>query len=375
MLYSRLFKERFKNIQIRITTGDIDAPNVMSSTNDIPYPKLDHTAEVCLRGESRFSEGRPRREVRVVVEAPASIANLGPGFDVLAMAIEGFRDLVCLTVREGSGNVQIGVRGLKVPEGRENVAYRVVEEAIVRYGLDNLDFKVEVVKGVPPAYGLGSSGATAAATAYAISKATALELGVKELVLLSGAGEALVAGTPHYDNVSASILGGIVIVDPVELEVYKIKPRRRFYISIITPNIPRDSKKTSKARSVLPKTIDLTLHTKQSASLARMIHSINRGDLEGFGKALSRDYIVEPSRACLIPEYWSLKKLALESGALGFNIAGAGPSVFSLHRSREEARRVGNILLKYLEREGVEATHYLTRVSNEGVKLLGGCKS
>ena len=365
----------FKRIPNVVIAGDNDAPNAVgfrestlhSKSNSITNPGNSRD----MSSKAAPQQIRGEREVRVIVEAPASIANLGPGFDVLAMAIDGFKDVVELVVKPGSGKIVVKVEGIKVPEGKENVAYGVIEEAIERYQLRNMDFNVKVVKGVPPASGLGSSGTTAAATAYAVSVAAGLNLTTSELVRLSGAGEAVVAGTPHYDNVSASILGGVVLIDPAGLCIYKIKVGREFWIAVVSPNIPKGPKKTFIARAVLPRKIELPLLVKQAGSLARLVHALHVGDLESFGTAVSADYVVEPHRAKLIPKYWDLKRLALESGALGFNIAGAGPSVFSIHRSESEAREVGELMLKYLRSSGIDASLYVTKVLDQGVKVLG----
>ena len=309
----------------------------------------------------------------VIVEAPASIANIGPGFDILAMAIEGFKDKVQVTVKPGFGNISIRVDGMSVPEGKDNVAYGVVREAIERFNLKNIDFHIRIVKGVPVSSGLGSSGATAAATAYAISLLTGLDLDISDVIRLAGAGEAIAAGTPHYDNVSASILGGIVIVDPVGLKAYKVKVKTKFWIAVVTPNIPRPRgyRKTQVARSILPREIDLYTHVKQSVNIAKIVYALHVGDLETLGEALSSDYIVEPYRAKLIPGYWELKRIALSSGALGFNIAGAGPSVFSIYKSRIEAQRAGKRMLEYLKSINVDASLYITKVTNRGVRVVG----
>ncbi len=308
---------------------------------------------------------------RVVVEAPASIANLGPGFDVLAMAIEGFKDVVEVSVKPGGGNIVITVEGIKVPSGRENVAYGVIEEAIRAYNLHNLDFYVKVVKGVPPGLGLGSSGATAAATAYALSLALGLNLSSRELLKLAGAGEALVAGTPHYDNVAASLFGGIVLVDPARINVLRIEPKKDFWIAIISPSTQRSSRKTYEARKILPNSIELSIVVRQLASIGKLVHALHVGDLGLLGEAISSDFIAEPYRSKLIEYYWELKKMALRGGALGFNIAGAGPSVFSIHDSMEKARNTGKILVNYLKSLGIEAKLYVTRILRHGVRVIG----
>jgi len=312
-----------------------------------------------------------RKSKSITIEAPASIANLGPGFDILAMAIDGFKDKVQITIKPGSNKISIKVENSDIPENENNVAYGVIKEAIRRYELHGLDFYVRIVKGVPVAYGLGSSGATAAATAYGVTLLTGLDLRPQDMVKLAGAGEAVVAGAPHYDNVSASLLGGVVLIDPTTLKVYKISPMIKFWIAIVLPNIPRKDRKTQLMRSILPREIELHTHIKQSANIAKIIYALQFGDLETLGEAISSDYIIEPHRARLIPGYWELKKIALENGALGFNIAGAGPATFSIYKDKHDAQRVGRKLLKYLSSIGISASLFITRVSSSGVRIVG----
>lgn len=355
----------FKREQPLASIGEIDAPNgIVSCKNRFSKDKLPNNSLYSLKTCSS------KKRAKVIVEAPASIANLGPGFDILAIAIDKFKDTVELAVKPGSGRISIKVEGIRVPEGRENVAYGVIEEAISKYGLYNMDFEVKIDKKIPPSLGLGSSGATSAATAYALSIATGLNLNVKELIKLAGAGEVVAAGTAHYDNVSASILGGIVLIDPADIGVYKLKFKRKFWITIVSPNIPRASKKTLVARSILPGKIELSLLVKQSASIAKLIYALHVGDIETMGNAISSDYVVEPYRAKLIPEYWSLKKIALENGALGFNIAGAGPSIFSICENKTVALRIGRMLTRRLKSSSINAVFYVTKVSEHGAKAI-----
>ncbi len=107
------------------------------------------------------------------------------------------------------------------------------------------------------------------------------------------------------------------------------------------------------------------------ASVGKLVHALHVGDLSLFGEAVSSDFVVEPYRSRLVEYYWDLKKLALSSGALGFNIAGAGPSVFSIYDSMEKARNTGRILVNYLKSLGVEAKLYVTRILRHGVRVIG----
>ncbi len=306
----------------------------------------------------------------ILVEAPASIANMGPGYDIVAIAVRELRDRVKISVKKGYGKIRVQSLSKEVPSGRGNIAYVVAEKILEEYGIDNVDVEIIVDKGIPVSAGLGGSGATAVATAYGLSVLLNLNMSRRELLKIAGLGEGYIAGTPHYDNVAASLYGGAVLVDPVELKVYSIKPSYNLWIGVIVP-VNRDKEyKTRKARSVIPRKLDLEIHVKQSASIAKLIHSLHTGDIEVLGKAISSDYIIEPHRANLIRKYWEIKKLALKLGARGFNIAGAGPSVFFIHDSYQTALRILKNLSFFLESHGERILSFLLNIDNQGVRVL-----
>lgn len=272
----------------------------------------------------------------------------------------------------GSGRIDVESKGFNVPSGEHNAAYAVAQGFIERYGVKGVDLHIRVVKGVPPALGLGSSGATSAATAFALSKLFQLDIGDYELLYLSGLGEAFTSSSPHYDNVAASLFGGFVIVDLNRGRVYTFKPNMRIGIAIVTPKLQEfvGKRKTEYARSLLPKQIDLDVYVKQSSSLAKLVYAMLSNNIELFGEAVSTDFIVEPYRARMIPYYYELKKLAHDYGALGFNISGAGPSVFSVHRTLEEAKYVGEKLRDFLISRGVECDCIVSHVSETGARVI-----
>lgn len=307
----------------------------------------------------------------ILVEAPASIANLGPGFDILAMAVEGLSDRVRIEIRKGYGDIYVDVIGdHSVPGGRDNSAYAVIEKFLDIYHVNSYDIYAIIEKGIPVSAGLGGSGATSAATAYGLVELFNIEYNRQILLELAGIGEAHVAGTPHYDNVAASLFGGIIVVDPYTLEVYSIKPRYIFWIGIVVPKKRSKQYKTLKARSVVPDKVTLKIHTLQAASVAKLIHALHTGDLEILGRAISSDYIVEPKRSILIEEYWAIKEIALSNGALGFNIAGAGPSVFFIHESRKKVEELCIKIKEYLRQKGIDVSFFILTVSNKGVKVI-----
>ncbi|MEM4038376.1 MAG: homoserine kinase, partial [Nitrososphaerota archaeon] len=245
--------------------------------------------------------------MRVVeVSAPATIANLGPGFDIVGLAIEGFRDIVRLELREDN-KIEFelvnntGVEISEEPEKNSAVvsALKVMEYLGVRRG-----FRMNLTKNVPVGIGLGSSGASSAAAAYAMNTILGGKLPMELLVKLAAEGERAACGSPHLDNVAPALYGGFTMILDVEKPViFNIKPSVDFSIVLVTPKVYLPKNKTEYARSLLPKNVSLELMTKQQASLARLIIGIMRGDLEMMGEAISRDYVVEPARSIMIPSF------------------------------------------------------------------------
>lgn len=316
----------------------------------------------------------PNRVARrkVAVRAPASIANFGPGFDVIAASIEGLYDVVELSCYSGSGKIQVESLGFNVPSGENNVAYHVAKSFMEEFLGDAYDIHITVRKGVPPASGLGSSGATSAATAYALNVLFGARLDEDAILKLAGVGEAFAAGAPHYDNVAASLFGGFTILDLAGNRVFRHVPKRRIPVAIVTPRVSTLSgiRKTEYARSLLPREVSLESHVKQSSSLAKLLYGILAENVRIIGEAATADYIVEPCRAKMIPFYNDIKQIALSEGAHGFNISGAGPSVFLLHEDSEKISKIADKIKKYLSEKGVEAWSLVSHISPKGAETL-----
>jgi homoserine kinase len=222
---------------------------------------------------------------------------------------------------------------------------------------------VEVEKGVPPGKGMGSSGASAAGAAYAAIKLLKLELSDCEAVKLAAQGEAAVAGSPHADNVSASLLGGFVMVG-AEYDVVRLEPPI-FEIVVVVPDVYYDNK-TRLARSLLPEKVLLKNAIHNVGSASRMAAAIAMGDADLFGRSIS-DKLVEPRRAEMIPGFWKVKQAALDAGALGCSISGGGPSLFAVGG---DTTRVGNAMAEAFEEAGVASEIYLTQPSRLGARVI-----
>jgi len=306
---------------------------------------------------------------RVTAMSPASIANLGAGFDVLGMAIKGFLDKVEVEIEEGKGFLDFRVIEGEVPSGEKNVVYRIADGILRACGVRNeLDVKIRLWKGVPTSMGLGSSAASSVAITAAIDQALGLNLNPKEAVLISACGEKFVAGSLHYDNVSASYLGGIVLTDHTNLSFIKLPIPKHVFFTIVMPvGLGAKEDKTMAARKALPKYLELEKAVKQGSALGKLVASLFLNDRAMFSESVSTDYMAEPYRKNAIPMYDILKGEAFSMGALGFNISGAGPSVFAVSIEKEKAEEIGKSLSDILEQNSVPAKYLVVEPSELGV--------
>ena len=295
--------------------------------------------------------------MKVIASAPGSIANLGCLFDVAAMAVNIARDFVEVKITKEFNDIVVECNSSSVPSGNKNSAYYAIKAVLEKYALlGEIGVYVKVYKNVPIAKGFGSSGASAAAVAYALNSLLGNKLNLRELVACAGYGEIASAGSIHYDNVAASIYGGLVLLDLTkrEIHIYKVKISEFLINNIkLVAFIPLKYKKPSTGvmRKILPKYIELKDLIKQVSATAKLIYAIHNDDLKAFGEAISIGGPIEEARSRFIPRYWDLKKACLDAGALGFNIAGAGPATFAIIKKDDVGsflervkKIVGNIL-------------------------------
>ncbi|NPA23814.1 MAG: homoserine kinase [Crenarchaeota archaeon] len=307
---------------------------------------------------------------KVRVEAPASSANLGPGFDVFGLALDVAYDVVEVEVvnerRRGIEYFEVyGKHRDDVPRDSRNIVYRLAEKILEMFNRD-ITIGIRLEKNVRPRSGLGSSGASSAAITSALL--TLLNVNVEPIraVEIAALGEELVTGSRHADNVAPSMLGGFVVIrryDPLDL--VRLEPPNNLGVVIVIPKVEVPEEKTKYARSVLP----------EHASLRDVIHNVGHASYVAIGFALKNinliargmnDVIVEPRRMSLIPGGEKARRRALEAGALATAISGAGPSLLAIY-DRESGDDVGHIIGKAMiegfNEEGVDAEYYVTRPS------------
>jgi len=349
------------------------------------------------------------REARAF--APATLSNLGTGFDVLGLALgaypAGGRPMSAFLQGGPTGGVSVpggttgrlpaslpggdpqtpisqlgdtvtarlvpgtGVRvvrvegdGGKLPlEASKNTAGIAATATLTRAGL-SAGIELEVVKGLPIGSGLGSSAASAVAAAFAVNLALGSPLRRADLIEPCLEAEAAVSGR-HGDNVAPALLGGLVLVRSLEpLDVVRLPLPEGLVFALVTPGMEL---LTRTARAVLPAQVPLSTMTRNSAALAAIVSACHSGDLALLARSIP-DEVVTPARAPLIPGCAQVLEAALDAGALASSISGAGPTLFALCRSPRTAQAAVDAMVATFARHGLEATGFVSPADNPGVR-------
>ena len=305
----------------------------------------------------------------VTVRAPCSTANLGPGFDVFGLALDAFYDEVTVTKKPKSFGIKI-VSSDDIPLDPKKNTAGIAAKAMMGDlpSAQKTGLEISIKKGVPAGYGLGSSAASAAACVIAIE---ALSTGgefiadgatLEYLVSYAGKGEKASAGTVHYDNVAAAVLGGFVVVDWVNLGTFlRYDVGEDIEVVLAIPKIKVPKMKTKVSRGVLPKNVKFTDAMKDMRNAVGIVASV--GKLSDAGETdsgywlscVDDESISERARKKLIPGYDKVKKLAQTASADAVTISGAGPTMIALINVSEDNRSGTDEELKNLSKEVGEA--------------------
>jgi homoserine kinase len=301
---------------------------------------------------------------RVTVRAPASSANLGAGFDVFALALaEPFDTLVLQKEEQG---VRLSVEGLShLASGKENAAWGVANSIIEGERLE-AGVSMSLRKGVPIGVGLGSSAASSAAAAVGMNSLFSLHLPSERLVQYAGVGEEVASGTAHYDNVTASILGGFVIISK-EHGLARMNVPPLLALCLATPETRLPRQKTRYARSLLPKRLPLPEVVETVAASSIMVHGFADGNVTEIGNAMGGGF-VDDWRAAMIPGFKAVKEAAKKEGALGVCISGAGPTLLAVAHKRGSGR-VLDAMIDAFEDTGVKCQGFIT-TAGKGCKVV-----
>jgi homoserine kinase len=299
--------------------------------------------------------------------APGGIGNLGPGLDILGCAVTGLGDTVEARFVDMPGLhvADAGHPSLPTDPSR-NAASIAGNEVVRRLGGSPDGIELRVSKGLPLAGGQGGSAASAVAGAVAVNALLGARLGQLEVLASAYAAERALSGR-HIDNVAPSLLGGILLIrstEPFDCDRLPVPPSLR--IVLVHPAMQL---RTAEARAVLPHSVDLAVALAQAGAVAAMVAAFCTGNLGRLRGAVD-DHIAEPARAALLPGFGAAKHAALNAGALGCSISGAGPSVFALTDGGSTARAVCDAMIAAYHAAGIMASGRVAEVDQRGARLL-----
>ncbi|HEY6843722.1 MAG TPA: homoserine kinase [Thermoanaerobaculia bacterium] len=253
--------------------------------------------------------------------APGSVGNVGPGFDILGLAIEGIGDRVTVDLEKSGPVIVRGIDASLVPtDPSKNAA------AIAARAMSKRDVHVTIEKGIPVSAGLGGSASSSVAGAYAAALACGIHATPNKIMLAALEGEIAVSGR-HLDNIAPITLGGLVLsrcIDPID--VIALRAPESWSLALITPRVRIETKK---ARSILPQQWDQASWIQQMANTTALAIAFISADTELVRRALDDRY-AEPRRSPMIPHFDDVKRAALAAGAFGCSISGSGPTIFAI---------------------------------------------
>jgi homoserine kinase len=307
----------------------------------------------------------------IKVFAPATVANVACGFDVLGFAVDSPGDEVTLTLSTTPG---VRIRSIQGDEGRlpKEATKNTVTISILKYlehlKLNDVGIEIDLVKKMPLGSGLGSSAASTVAGVYAANELLGKKLEVIDLLPFAMEGERIACGSAHADNVAPCLLGGFVLVrsyDP--LDVVKLPVPKNLYATIIHPHV---EVQTKDARSILRKQIDLSDAIIQWGNVGGLVAGLLMNDTALIGRSL-QDKVAEPARSVLIPGFDAVKKAALDAGALGGSISGSGPSVFALSTGLDQANKIATAMVAEFKKIGIDSDIFVSTINQNGPVVIG----
>lgn len=308
---------------------------------------------------------------RIKAFAPATVANVACGFDVLGFAIHGLGDTVTATLSDEPGLRITSISGDdgKLPkEIKKNTAGLAVLSLLQKAGKENeVGIELEIEKKMPLGSGLGSSAASSAAAVFAVNELLGNPFSRNDLLPFAVEGELAASGTAHADNVAAALIGGFILVKTHQPpDVISLNTPDKLHCTIIHPEIEIQTKNS---RKILKKEVALQKAVTQWANLGSLIAGLYTNDYDLIGRSL-HDEIIEPVRSVLIPGFSEMQQAALDHGALGCSISGSGPSLFALSTSQDQAEEIGKAMGTVLKSIGLDYNLHISKINTEGASVV-----
>ncbi|MCB0549243.1 MAG: homoserine kinase [Phaeodactylibacter sp.] len=306
----------------------------------------------------------------IKVFAPATVANVAVGFDILGFALEKPGDEIIARFSDTPGLRITKITGAsgKLPlDIQKNTAGFAALKLLEHLGEEKRGIELEIHKKMPFGSGLGSSAASAAGGVMAINELLHRPLEKRDLLPFAVLGEQVADGAYHADNVAPSLIGGMILIRSNEtLDVHRLPVPEGIHATVIYPHVEI---LTKDARSVLSDTVSLKQCIGQNGNMAGLLVGLYQSDFGLIGRSLN-DVVIEPQRARLIPHFYEVKEAALSAGALGCSISGAGPSIFALSVNSLIAEEIGIAMKRIFDNAGIGNDLFVSPINQEGAVKL-----
>ena len=304
---------------------------------------------------------------QIKIFAPASVANVSCGFDVLGFCLEPVGDQMIIRKTNSSGIKITKIEGQNLPlDVKKNVA-GVAAEALLKAHPTKSGFEIEIYKNIKAGSGIGSSAASAAGAVYGINELLGKPYTSHDLISFAMEGEGMASGTVHADNVAPVLMGGITLVRSIDpVDAIKLPIPKALTAVVLHPKIEL---KTMHAREIIKKNVTMEKAIQQWGNLGAFVSALYNEDYDLMSRSL-KDEIVEPMRSMLIPEFESLKKASIQAGALGFGISGSGPSVYALTKGIDGAKKIHSAINEVISSIDIDYEIHISKINEQGIKIL-----
>lgn len=306
----------------------------------------------------------------IKVFAPATVANVVCGYDVLGFAVNEPGDEVIMRLTGKSG---VHISKITGDDGRlpldpaKNTVSASVQHYLNHIGKPDLGLEIELHKKMPIGSGLGSSSASTVAGLFAVNSLLDNLLTNMELVPFAMKGEELACGYGHADNVAPALLGGFVLIRSYEpLDIISLPSPEGLYAAIVYPEVDVPTKD---ARQMIRSKVFLKDAVTQWGNVAGLVSGLFLKDYDLIGRSMT-DILIEPTRSILIPDFYKLRSMAMEAGAIGFGISGSGPSVFALTKDEATAAKITQSLQAHLKGISINSLSFVSKVNEKGPVVL-----
>ncbi|WDF57479.1 homoserine kinase [Mucilaginibacter sp. KACC 22063] len=307
----------------------------------------------------------------VHVFAPATVANVVCGFDVLGFAVDAPGDEVIMRLKNRSGITISKITGDngKLPMNPlKNTVSVSVQHYLNSIGRPDIGLDIELHKKMPIGSGLGSSSASTVAGLYAIKTLMGDDSSPEKLLPFAMKGEELACGHGHADNVAPALMGGFVLIRSYRpLDVIRLPHPKELFCAIVFPDVDVP---TREARQIIRNKVLLEDAVTQWGNIAGLVSGLYTNDIDLIGRSME-DVLIEPVRAMLIPDFYKLRKLAMDAGAVSFGISGSGPSVFAFARNEQTAHLITQKVQEHLTAIKINSQAYVSKINDNGPKILG----